>query len=364
VGDLGNGYKVYVVAADVDTLVDGGLEHAFQYGQVPVEIVSNIPPVYVVNKSANEISWIADGQDNNLSSVDPALPAPYQSNVYSMPAFGAQGQIITFNPNPPDAVEQGAFNVASGFYGVDRSIYQGLSSFGDSLWNDPVNTIIKTGEAGLSLLTPDGQAAVVQHMWDAGSNYVHQGVAAYNNGTLPEFLERSAGAGLNIASTMAFGGPEVDSLDGAGDELAANWGTGPLRPPAREVLPGEGDLIGEAQGLQSRAPGDGPFDDVVQGEHGDPETKYLYTVDERGVNIAPEQTPAATPRGVIVHTNISSEASVGGEVWFGPDNTVTINAGSGRFGDGAGVTEAQWNATAQLWESLGYKVNPIPLGGR
>jgi hypothetical protein len=102
----------------------------------------------------------------------------------------------------------------------------------------------------------------------------------------------------------------------------------------------------------------------MTGDRPDAATKYLYTVDERGVNIAPEQTPFPTPRGNIVHTNISSEASIGGEAWFGPDNAVTINAGSGRFGDGAGITESQWSATVKLWESLGYKVNPVPYGSR
>ena len=65
-----------------------------------------------------------------------------------------------------------------------------------------------------------------------------------------------------------------------------------------------------------------------------------------------------------MHTNLSSEASIGGEVWFGPDNTVTINAGSGRFGDGAGITLQQWEATVKLWESFGYNVKPVPLGKR
>ena len=61
---------------------------------------------------------------------------------------------------------------------------------------------------------------------------------------------------------------------------------------------------------------------------------------------------------------ISSEASIGGEAWFGPNNSVTINAGSGRFGDAAGITRPQWDATAKLWESLGYKVDPVPFGKR
>jgi hypothetical protein len=174
---------------------------------------------------------------------------------------------------------------------------------------------------------------------------------------ITDLLAGGGGASIVTGETVA---PEI----AAQAETAPNWGTGPLRVPAQVVGPQEDVLIGESQGLQSRLPGDGLFDNVVQGEHGDPQTKYLYTVDERGVNIAQEQTPMPTRRGYIVHTNISSEASIGGEAWFGPDNSVTINAGSGRFGDGAGITVEQWNATAQLWETLGYKVNPVPFGAR
>ena len=104
--------------------------------------------------------------------------------------------------------------------------------------------------------------------------------------------------------------------------------------------------------------------DVQIGIHKDPATTYLYTVDNRGINLALEKTPFNTPRGNIVHSNISSEASIGGEAWFGPNNTVTINAGSGRFGDRAGITPEQWNQTIKLWESVGYKVNAIPFKQR
>jgi hypothetical protein len=49
---------------------------------------------------------------------------------------------------------------------------------------------------------------------------------------------------------------------------------------------------------------------------------------------------------------------------FGAGNKVTINAGSGRFGDRAGITRGQWNATAQFWSSLGYDVDAIPFESR
>ena len=143
-----------------------------------------------------------------------------------------------------------------------------------------------------------------------------------------------------------------------------NWGTGPSRASARAVGQNEHILIDASQGLQSRTPGAGPFENIQTGTRPHAATKYLWTVDERGVNLAREKTPFPTARGNIVHTNLSERASIGGEAWFGPDNSVTINAGSGRFGDGAGITQQQWDAAVRLWETLGYKVNPLPFGQR
>ena len=143
-----------------------------------------------------------------------------------------------------------------------------------------------------------------------------------------------------------------------------NWGTGPLRASARAVGRNEHILIDASHGLQSRTPGAGPFENIQTGTRPDAATKYLWTVDERGVNLAREKTPFPTERGNIVHTNLSEKASIGGEAWFGPDNSVTINAGSGRFGDGAGITQQQWDAAVKLWEALGYKVKPVPFGQR
>jgi hypothetical protein len=142
----------------------------------------------------------------------------------------------------------------------------------------------------------------------------------------------------------------------------APHGLGPLRPPARQMLKNEDVLIDSSHGLQSRT--EGLFTDVRHGTHGDLDSKYLWTIDHRGVNVAHELTPFPTPRGNIVHSNISSEASIGGEAWFGPNNSVTINAGSGRFGDAAGITRGQWDAASQYWSNLGYNVTPIPYGQR
>jgi len=122
----------------------------------------------------------------------------------------------------------------------------------------------------------------------------------------------------------------------------------------------QGELINSSKGLQTRLPGTEPFSGVQLGTYKDSSTAYLYTVDERGLNIALEQTSVGS-NSIIKHTNLSSQASIGGEVWFGPNNTVMVNAFSGRFGVGAGVTDTQWQNTIKLWESLGYKVKAIPF---
>ena len=138
-------------------------------------------------------------------------------------------------------------------------------------------------------------------------------------------------------------------------------GLGTLRPPAKTLLKNEGKLIGPTEGLQSNK--NGRFQGVRQGTPGDPKTTYLFTIDDRGINVAHEKTPFPTPRGNIVHTNLSEKAYSGGEVWFN-GNKVTINAGSGRFGHGTGLTEQGWNATIKYWQHLGYEVEARPLGSK
>jgi hypothetical protein len=157
-------------------------------------------------------------------------------------------------------------------------------------------------------------------------------------------------------------GREASMRDTAAKRADAIERLGPMRTSARTLQENEGIAMTPSQGLQSRQ--EGFFQGVVEGAHGDVATKYLWTIDDRGINIGLESTPFPTARGNIVHTNISSRASIGGEAWFGSDRTVTINAGSGRFGDNAGVTQTQWNAAVEYWESLGYSVNAIPYGSR
>ena len=166
---------------------------------------------------------------------------------------------------------------------------------------------------------------------------------------------------------------------------ASLWGIGPLKAPAAPLQSNEDILLDRSWGLQSRKPFEGPVQNVIFGDYGKREHKYLFTVDARGINILREHTPFPTPRGMVVHTNISAKAVVAGECWFRPGDLATINAGSKRFplqeplewdessllwrlpaADGAAYAALalQWQRVAQLWVSLGYEVEQIPLGQR
>jgi len=139
---------------------------------------------------------------------------------------------------------------------------------------------------------------------------------------------------------------------------APNRGTGSLREPAVVLQTNEDVLVDATHGLQSKT--SNRFDDVILGEYGDKKTKYLWTIDERGINAIHESTPFPNPRGKVVHTNLSQRASIGGEAWFESTDTVSINPRSGRFGAAAGMTRLQWEAAIRYWESLGYEVNAFP----
>ena len=170
---------------------------------------------------------------------------------------------------------------------------------------------------------------------------------------------------VSLATSACSVSPDTAKEDSAKEVLTgvyANRGTGPLEDSAMPSLRNENVLIGPEHSLQSSK--NERFKDVVNGTHGDRKTKYLWTIDERGINIAREATPFPTPRGCLVHTNLSDRASIAGEAWFRPFNTVIINAGSGRFGDRAGITRQEWQAAVDYWKSLGYRVKAVPFGER
>ena len=53
---------------------------------------------------------------------------------------------------------------------------------------------------------------------------------------------------------------------------------------------------------------------------------------------------------------LTPQAYSGGELWFTDENTIHINAWSGRFGAGAKMTSFEWEASTNGFKSLGYKV--------
>ncbi len=116
-------------------------------------------------------------------------------------------------------------------------------------------------------------------------------------------------------------------------------------------------------GLQSSI--DTPFSNVVTGAYGTDGGRYLWTVDERGINIALENTSwdQAPANGKLKHTNLSpTGAVVAGEVWFIDNKTVAINAESGRYNQGHADNKRPTNSegayldAAEIWEKMGYKV--------
>ena len=167
-------------------------------------------------------------------------------------------------------------------------------------------------------------------------------------------------AGLFFAAALY--GCSSEALHQSRPEADLMADLGELHASAKAVEANEDVPIGPEQGLQSRK--QGLFEHVKLGTHKDKATKYLWTIDDRGINCALESTPFPTPRGHITHTNISPLARFAGEAWFTGSREVTVNGHSGRYGDRAKATEAQYKAAVEFWERLGYKVKAIPFGQR
>jgi len=362
----------------------------FETKSKPVEIAQYMQAQHEETKNS-----IADLQnyDNNMGKVEFGVAATSTACLVvgggglvvvgagAVAATGVVGAVVVYGGGTA-LLSYGAYSAGSERINNGQSALQvaggtTLDIIGVSgIYGGWTNTDIITGQnlgyteaqAGMAFGGGIGQITLLANgprLFNTGKNMMAPktpaGIIDYGNGVIDVFspsgptTQITAGASYNPSMVTT-------NLAIANSALWPHWGTGALRSPARAILTNEGVLIDASHGLQSRT--SGMFSDVILGKHGDAATKYLYTVDQRGVNIILEQTPFPTPRGNVVHTNISSTASIGGEVWFGPNNTVIINAGSGRFGDAAGITKLQWEATIKLWESLGYKVYVVPFGER
>lgn len=104
---------------------------------------------------------------------------------------------------------------------------------------------------------------------------------------------------------------------------------------------------------------------------GDPDTRLLWTADQRGVNFAVEMQAWDSGRGIPTHTNISQQAYAGGEAWRTGPNHITISAASRAFGFNRELPSsvlaeaaARYDATVQFLRSIGLEVTAIPFGQR
>jgi hypothetical protein len=318
------------------------------------------------------------------SSIDPATLPPGPLNQADYARVGERNRYLASKYDPNNLYDRfinsftGAMNdPANVRTPSEQAEHEALSQkIIDTVFPQPT-----VAEARLNMMASSPFGATLSVFAGAlgGSQQAQDGFliagSTVDNFGLGRGLRAEGPPSINAAATRSSGRPPTKPPAQAPEaalavpaepakQTPANWGTGPLRASARPLLENENVLIGASHGLQSRLPGAGPFQNVRTGTRPDQATKYLWTVDDRGVNIGLEKTPFPTPRGNIVHTNLSEKASIGGEAWFGPENSVTINAGSGRFGDNAGITPQQWDSAIKLWQSLGYRVNPVPFNER
>lgn len=150
-------------------------------------------------------------------------------------------------------------------------------------------------------------------------------------------------------------------LGAANDNKKFNFQkVGPLLTPAIKPTINQAKLAGYKDGLQTSR--SNKFKNVDLSAQKNQEKKYLWTIDGRGINIIKERSVDGR---VFKHTNISEKASIGGEVWFKDKNTIIINAGSGRFGDGnKNISDANYRNAVNVWRDLGYNVDVVDFGKR
>jgi len=113
----------------------------------------------------------------------------------------------------------------------------------------------------------------------------------------------------------------------------ALWRIGANRP-ALNSNPVDVDGLAMQYELQSRRPGQGPFEGVMRGPYGERYSKYLFVIDHLGMHIVREMTPCdLSSRGIALHSLMREQAVVGGEIFFDMQDagTVYVNFGSARF---------------------------------
>ena len=109
------------------------------------------------------------------------------------------------------------------------------------------------------------------------------------------------------------------------------WGIGPLVYPEKTDPIDDFDTY-RALDVKSFLPGDKAPNKLFRNCYDIRVFKYLWTLDQKGINICREMKPCASSRGIVLHSKVSPMAVAGGEAWFSPnEDAVTINFCSGRY---------------------------------
>lgn len=109
------------------------------------------------------------------------------------------------------------------------------------------------------------------------------------------------------------------------------WGIGTLVYPENTDPVDDYDTF-RALNVKSFLPGDKPPKKLFRNSYDIRAFKYLWTLDQKGINICREMKPCTSSRGIVLHSKISPMAVAGGEVWFSPkEDAAYINFCSGRY---------------------------------
>lgn len=109
------------------------------------------------------------------------------------------------------------------------------------------------------------------------------------------------------------------------------WGIGTLDFPIKTEAVDDYDTHTELN-VKSFLPGDAAPKNIRKSAYDTRPFKYLWTLDQKGLNIVREMLRFKSSRGIVLHSKISPMAVVGGEAWFCPkEDAVYINFCSGRY---------------------------------